>query len=83
MEIIVSATEAKRKFSEILRGVRAGRNYVITSHGEAVARVVPGGLNAAERRRREAAGRTLLEHLQAQPSIDVGPLTRDDGYGRL
>ncbi|HXE32130.1 MAG TPA: type II toxin-antitoxin system prevent-host-death family antitoxin [Terriglobales bacterium] len=80
MEIIVSATEANRKFSEILRGVRDGRSYVITSHGEAVARIVPSHWDNAERRRREAAGRTLLEHLRAQPIIEVGPLTRDDAY---
>ena len=41
MEKSVSAADANRKFSELLRGVRKGRSYVVTSHGRSVARLVP------------------------------------------
>lgn len=41
MEEVVSATDANRKFSLILRGVRDGKSYVVTSHGRPVARIVP------------------------------------------
>jgi prevent-host-death family protein len=41
MEKTVTAADANRKFSELLRGVRQGRRYVVTSHGKPVARLVP------------------------------------------
>jgi prevent-host-death family protein len=41
MDKAVSAAEAKRRFSRILREVRDGRSYVVTSHGRPVARIVP------------------------------------------
>lgn len=37
----VSAAEANRNFSTVLRHVREGRSIVITSHGRPVARIVP------------------------------------------
>ncbi|MES0203749.1 type II toxin-antitoxin system Phd/YefM family antitoxin [Mesorhizobium australicum] len=37
----VSATDANRRFSLLLRGVREGQSYVVTSHGRPVARIVP------------------------------------------
>ena len=40
MEEAISAADANRKFSLLLRGVRAGRSYVVTSHGKPVARVI-------------------------------------------
>ncbi len=46
MEKSVSAADANRKFSELLRGVRQGRSYVVTSHGEPVAKLVPAAQDA-------------------------------------
>ena len=37
----VSAAEANRNFSTVLRHVREGRSIVVTSHGRPVARIVP------------------------------------------
>ena len=37
----VSAAAANRDFSKLLRGVSAGRSYVITSHGRPVANLIP------------------------------------------
>ena len=41
MEKPVLAADASRKFSKLLREVREGKSYVVTSHGRAVARIVP------------------------------------------
>jgi antitoxin (DNA-binding transcriptional repressor) of toxin-antitoxin stability system len=37
MERAVSAAVANRKFSQLLRSVREGRSYVVTTHGKPVA----------------------------------------------
>ena len=41
MDKAVSATDANRNLSQLLRGVRQGRSYVVTSHDKPVARLVP------------------------------------------
>ena len=43
MDEAVSAADANRRFSLLLRGVREGRSYVVTSHGKPVARLIPAG----------------------------------------
>lgn len=64
MEKIVSAADANRRFSDLLRGVRKGRSYVVTSHGRPVAKLIP-----AERDERNAAAAkaALLARLKSQP----------------
>jgi prevent-host-death family protein len=77
MEETVSAADANRRFSFLLRGVREGRRYVVTSHGKPVARLIPAGRNdefAA------SARSTLLSRLEGQPIIDAGRWTRDELY---
>jgi len=75
----VSAADANRNFSKLLRGVRDGHSYVITSHGTPVAKFAPVG--AGDRVR--AAARTLLfKRLHAQPeAAPIGRWTRDELYG--
>jgi len=74
----VSAAEANRDFSKLLRRVRDGRTFVITSHGTPVARLVPIDGNTAVR---TAAKRVLLERLRTQPTTaPVGRWTRDELY---
>jgi len=81
MEETVSAAEANRGFSRLLRGVRAGRSYVVTAHGRPIARLVPVDDEAdGELQLREAAKRALLERLEGQPVIDIGRWTRDELY---
>jgi prevent-host-death family protein len=77
MDEPVSAADANRKFSLILRRVREGRSYVVTSHGRPVARIVP-----TEKYEEVASGaRTaLLSRLEAQPAVNAGNLTRDELY---
>lgn len=77
MEEAVSAAEANRKFSLLLRGVREGRSYVVTSHGKPIARVIPASKHKAVATR---ACSTLLARLEKQPVVDVGRWTRDELY---
>lgn len=75
----VTAAAANRDFSKLLREVRTGRSIVITNHGKPVAKIVP--FTAAESGR-DAAKKALIAHLDAQPTIDIGPWTRDELYER-
>ena len=76
MEKAISAAEANRKFSQLLREVREGRTYVVTSHGRPVARIAPIAANGCAAKAKEI----LLKRLRSQPVIDVGPRTRDELY---
>ena len=78
MDEAVSAADANRNFSRILRGVRAGRSFVVTSHGAAVARIVPARRDSAVT---AAAKATLMARLRSSPVTVVGERwTRDDLY---
>jgi prevent-host-death family protein len=82
-ETTISAAEANRSFSRLLRGVREGNHYVVTAHGRPIARIVPAEENdAAERAFRRAAMDAILERTRIQPAVDVGPWTRDELYER-
>jgi prevent-host-death family protein len=77
MEEAVSAADANRKFSLILRGVREGRSYVVTSHGRPVARIIPADKSASVASGARAA---LLSRLERQPIVNAGCWTRDELY---
>jgi prevent-host-death family protein len=78
MDEPVSAAHANRRFSRILREVREGRSYVVTSHGKPVARIVPA---QRDNRVASAAKSVLLARLASQPVIVVGHRwRRDDLY---
>jgi prevent-host-death family protein len=79
----ISAAEANRSFSRLLRGVREGRSYIVTAHGRPIARLVPAAQDDAEDQRvRQAALRALLDRVAKQPVIDIGHWTRDELYER-
>ena len=63
MEKTVTAADANRKFSELLRGVRKGRSYVVTSHGKPVAKLIPADGDSSEG---QAAHSALLRRLRSQ-----------------
>jgi prevent-host-death family protein len=77
MDEAISAADANRKFSLLLRGVREGRSYVVTSHGKPVARLVP-----ASGREDVATGAraALLSRLKKQPVVRAKRWTRDELY---
>lgn len=79
MEKAISASDANRKFSQLLREVREGQSYVVTSHGRPVARIAP---VPADSRRRNAAHTALLNRLRRQPVINIGRWNRDELYDR-
>ncbi len=74
----VSAAEANRKFSQLLREVREGQSFVVTSHGTPVATIAPAGQGAGGVR--ERARTALLARLENQPATDVGPWIRGELY---
>jgi len=77
MDEVVSAAEANRRFSRLLRSVREGHSYVVTAHGRPVAKIVPVG---REDRTAAAARPALLARLGAEPVVDIGRWTRDELY---
>ena len=77
MSTTVSASEANRQFSKILRAVEAGETVIVTSHGRPVARIAPVD---EERERRRIAVQHLLHRLAAQPALHLGKMTRDEIY---
>lgn len=80
MSETITAAEANRAFSRLLRVVREeGRSFVVTAHGRPVARVVPVEAQDDDRLRARA---TLRARLAAQPVTDIGRWTRDQLYER-
>ena len=76
MEKAISAADANRKFSHLLREVRAGRSFVVTSHGRPVARIEP----VTEDRSAARARTSLLGRLRAEPVANIGRWKRDELY---
>ena len=77
MDESVSAADANRRFSLLLRRVREGRSFIVTSHGKAVARIVPANDHAHVSARARAA---LVERLARQAPIRTDRWTRDELY---
>lgn len=75
----VAAAEANRRFSSLLRLVKQGRTFVVTSHGRPVAKIVPVGSEGAGAGR---AREVLLTRLRRQPVQRIGRWTRDELYER-
>ncbi len=77
MNIIVSAANANRKFSELLRGVREGKTYTVTSHGRPVAKIISMDL-ATPAEDRSGAFRHFLGELAKRPALNLPRITRDE-----
>ena len=77
MDEPVSAADANRHFSQLLRRVRQGRSYLVTSHSRPVAKILPVG----EMDQVEAGARgALLTRLRAQRVVRTPRWTRDELY---
>jgi prevent-host-death family protein len=77
MEKEISAANANREFSRVLRDVRSGSSYVVTSHGKPVARIAP------LRESRSTASRArdvLFRRLRTERVVNIGRWTRDELY---
>lgn len=76
----VSATEANRNFSRMLREVEGGARVTITKDGKPVAVLAPAGpAGAADAKARRRMMDLLREGL---PIGFSGPLDRDDAHAR-
>ncbi|HEV2687410.1 MAG TPA: type II toxin-antitoxin system prevent-host-death family antitoxin [Bryobacteraceae bacterium] len=77
MDKTVSATDANRRFSELLRTVKKGRSVIVTSHGKPVAKLAP----AVEEERAAAGARSaLFARLRTERAVNAGRWTRDELY---
>jgi prevent-host-death family protein len=75
----VTAAQANRQFSSVLREVAQGQSVLVTSRGKPVATIAPAPVG--QRKSTSAAKRRLLAHLRTvQPSGTRG-WVREDLYG--
>jgi prevent-host-death family protein len=77
MDKVVSAAEARRKFSQLLQNVRRGRSYVVTSHGKSIAKISPVDETGMIEARALAS---LLARLRVQSVTKADLPTRDELY---
>lgn len=78
MDEPISAADANRRFSQLLRGVREDHaTYVVTSHGKPVAKITP--IDAASGISAKAHA-LLLARLKTQPALNAGRWTRGELY---
>jgi prevent-host-death family protein len=77
IEDVVSAADANRRFSQLLRIVKSGKSVVVTSHGKPVARIVP---VSGDEYSAAGARSALLDRLRAQRAVKIGRWTRDELY---
>jgi len=77
MDKAVSAADANRRFSELLRTVKTGRSVVVTSHGKPVAKISP---VIEDDRAAEGARSALLARLRRERVGNAGRWTRDELY---
>lgn len=75
----ISAATANRDFSALLRKVRDGATFTVTSHGRPVARLVPITAGAPVT---TSARKTLFDRLAAARPRKAGRWTRDELYER-
>ncbi len=77
MNKAVSAADANRRFSELLRTVKTGRSVVVTSHGKPVAKISP---VIEDERAAEGARSALFARLRKERVVTAGRWTRDELY---
>jgi prevent-host-death family protein len=77
MNKAVSAADANRRFSEVLRTVKKGGSVIVTSHGKPVAKISP---IAEDEQILGKARSALFARLRKQRAIDAGRWTRDELY---
>src|SRR5437763_11050497 len=77
MDKTVSAADANRRFSELLRTVKKGRSVIVTSHGKPVAKITP---VIEDERAAEGARSALFARLRRERVGNIGRWTRDELY---
>ncbi len=74
---IVTAAEANRQFSRVLRDIGQGEVFTVLSRGKAVATITPAKSADA---RRDAAKAALLDRLRKREASGERNWTRDELY---
>ena len=77
MDKAVSAADANRRFSELLRTVKKGRSVVVTSHGKPVAKILP---VVEDDLAAYGARSVLFTRLRRERVVNAGRWTRDELY---
>jgi prevent-host-death family protein len=77
MDQAISAAEANRRFSELLRTVKEGRSIIVTSHGKPVAKITP---VAEGEQIAEVARAALFARLRTERVVNIGRWTRSELY---
>jgi len=80
MDESVSAADANRRFSELLRTVKKGRSVIVTSHGKPVAKITP---VREDERAAEGARAALFARLQRERVLTIGRWTRSELYDNI
>jgi prevent-host-death family protein len=73
----ISAADANRRFSELLRTVKKGQTVVVTSHGKPVAKISP---VIEDDRAAKGARAALFARLRSERVGNAGRWTRDELY---
>jgi antitoxin (DNA-binding transcriptional repressor) of toxin-antitoxin stability system len=73
----VTASDANRQFSTLLREVGQGESFVVLCRGKAVATILPAHPEADQR---QSAKRELLERLRQQRVLGARDWTRGELY---
>ena len=80
----VTAAEANRNFSRIMKEAEAGETIIVTSHGEPTVKIVAvaesRGIDEVERTRRQALWSQHKARLLDQPTLGLGRFQRDWAY---
>ncbi len=76
----VTAAQANRQFSALLRQVAGGETLLVTSRGKPVATIAPVDAAAADAAREQARQRLLAHLRQVRPSGVPRDWTRDELY---
>lgn len=79
MAEVYSASEAKAKFSEVLRKVLAGKRVIVTHRGERVAKIVPlRPEDSLDKRLRDMERRGVISRY-CEPTGDLKPIATRPG----
>jgi prevent-host-death family protein len=75
MKKTMTVTDANREFSKLIKAVKKGDSFILTSHGEAVDKITPIERDTEEAERKKAE---FIEYLRAKPARNIGRWTRDE-----
>jgi prevent-host-death family protein len=76
-----TATDANRRFSELLALVRKGKTAEITVRGEVVAKLIPvAKADSAADARQQKQWDAFMKRLRDQPTLNLPRVRRDELY---